>query len=251
MKKALNSIGTPAIASPQSAAILSSIPAVATVVRDEAQRLVVCNAAYEEAMGRPADNMLGSTHSVQGSAAYVIERHELMRAVINDGAARDFLQFWSGQAWLTRIIPLDHVAFGFRGTLSVNMQAPVGTALTQGDTPHVLRTANFGALSRLTPAEKRTIFDLAKGRSNNEIAERQERSVRTVECHVRAIHEKLGTSSRSAIIRDASERGIQLFTQTQWETMINGGTISHRPKARPGATQPTTEIEPKDSPQTA
>lgn len=63
------------------------------------------------------------------------------------------------------------------------------------------------------------MFDLAMGRSNNEIAERQDRSVRTIECHVRAIHEKLGTSSRSAIIRDASERGIQLFSEERWEMM--------------------------------
>ena len=246
----LDTMDTPFAATPQAAAVLASVPGLAAVVRDDEQRVVSCNDAYSAASRRPIAELIGTRHSDYETNAFTAERRDLMRAVIDQNTPRDFLQFWDGRAWLCRLIPLDHAAFGFPGTLSVIMQAPMGTALVEAGTIHVLRTANFGELSTLTPAEKRSFFDLAMGRSNNEIAERHERSVRTIECHVRAIHEKLGTSSRSAIVRDASERGIQLFTKEQWLTMIGKGSLGRGPGARNDPVG-SSEIEPKDSTQTA
>lgn len=235
-------------------AILSSVPGIATVVRDEEHRVLRCNPAYAANTGTSRESLAGTTHRDLRPGSAAEERIELMRRVIGEHRAQDFLQFWNGRAWLCRVIPLDPDAYGTRGTLSVIMQAPIGTPLADARSIHVLDTADFGALDVLTPAEKRTIFDLAMGRSNNEIAERQERSVRTIECHVRAIHEKLGTSSRSAIIRDASERGIQLFSTMKWESMIEAekrqrGTRNGRPA--PTAPPPSTGvshgmIEPKN-----
>jgi len=248
----LHTIGTPAIATPQDVAILSSVPGIATVVRDDSQRLIACNPAYAFASGANAADLLGTTPSERLSEACATERSDLIKSVIKNGSPRDFLQFWDGRAWLCRLIPLDTDSYGFQGTLSVVMQAPIGTTRDPSGSIHVLRTANFGTLAGLTPAEKRTMYDLAMGRSNNEIAQHRERSVRTIECHVRSIHEKLGTSSRSAIVRDASERGIQLFSSDQWEVMI-GAEPTGKP-ARPSASKiqrpamiSSSEIEPKDN----
>ena len=253
---ALHTIGTPAIATHQDVAILSSVPGVATVVRDEARKLVSCNPTYAHACGKSVEEMLGTVHAEHEADNFAAERSELMKAVTEGGSPRDFLQFWDGRAWLCRLIPLDVDSYGFQGTLSIVMPAPIGTTRDTSNSIHVLRTANFGTLSTLTPAEKRTMYDLAMGRSNNEIAQHRERSVRTIECHVRAIHEKLDTSSRSAIVRDASQRGIQLFSSDQWEVMI-GADQATKP-ARPDSSknqQPamisSSEIEPKDSVQAA
>lgn len=253
---ALQTIGTPAIATPQDVAILSSVPGIATVVRNDAQRLIACNPAYALASGSSVADLLETTPSERLSNPCATERSDLMKSVIKNGSPRDFLQFWDGRAWLCRLIPLDADSYGFHGTLSIVMQAPIGTTRENSGVVHVLQTANFGTLAALTPAEKRTMYDLAMGRSNNEIAQHRERSVRTIECHVRAIHEKLDTSSRSAIVRDASQRGIQLFSSEQWEAMIDADQPGK--PARPGSSknqQPamisSSEIEPKDSAQTA
>lgn len=244
----LNSFGTPAVATPEAAAILASVPGIATVCRDEAHRLVCCNPEYSENAGRPKDELLGTTHRDLQPGPGAEERIALMRAVIEDGCSRDFLQFWAGRAWLCRVIPLDEKAYGHRGTLSVIMHAPVGSTLAGSGNIHVLDTAGFGALDALTPAEKRTIFDLAMGRSNNEIAERQKRSVRTIECHVRAIHEKLATSSRSAIIREASERGIQLFSEEKWDKMIGMDRTQRSARKKTGTPGSAGVIEAKNAP---
>ena len=246
----LNTIGTPESATPAATAILASVPAIATVVRDSVHRVITCNPAYAENTDLSCEELVGTTHNDLQPGDAADERKELMRRVIDEGRAQDFLQFWAGRAWLCRVIPLDADAYGTTGTLSVIMQAPIGTPLADSRSIHVLDTADFGALTPLTPAEKRTAFDLAMGRSNNEIAERQDRSVRTIECHVRAIHEKLGTSSRSAIIRDASERGIQLFSEEKWDKMV-GATKTRRPgRKKTTATEipadaPSGVIEPK------
>ena len=244
----LNPFGTPDAATPSATAILSSMPGIATVVRDELHAVVSCNATYAHNAGRTASELVGTTHrDLRPGSPAVDERIDLMSRVIEANEPRDFLQFWGGKAWLCRVVPLDEHAYGMRGTLSVIMHAPVGRSIADARAIHTLDTADFGDLDPLTPAEKRTIFDLAMGRSNNEIAERQERSVRTIECHVRAIHEKLGTSSRSAIIRDASERGIQLFTEAQWEKMV--GATPKRRVARKGSPDPrgrgASIVEPK------
>jgi DNA-binding CsgD family transcriptional regulator len=230
--------GTHDAATPGAAAILSSIPGIATVLRDASHRILCCNDVYAHNTGRSREDLLGTTHDDLRPGPAAEERVRLMSRIIEQGRARDFMQFWNGKTWLCRILPLDSEAYGMRGTLSVIMQAPIGTALADRSRVEVLETADFGDLDKLTPAEKRTIRDLAMGLSNNEIAERQGRSVRTIECHVRAIHEKLGTSSRSAIIRDASERGIQLFTEEQWDAMVDAKR-TRRPARRRSPVPPT------------
>lgn len=241
----LRLVDTPEAAAPEAVDILSSVPGIATVVRDARHRVLRCNAAYAVNAGRDCRALSGTTHRDLQPGAAAEERIELMRMVIEEHRARDFLQFWNGRAWLCRVIPLDPIAYGTRGTLSVIMQAPIENTLAEAPPCHVLDTADFGALDALTRAEKRTIFDLAMGRSNHEIATRQERSVRTIECHVRAIHQKLGTSSRSAIIRDASERGIQLFTESQWDEMIGANRATKNRCGTPFPDASSRIIEPK------
>ncbi len=61
---------------------------------------------------------------------------------------------------------------------------------------------------RLTAREQEILQLLARGESNEEIAERLVLSVRTVEHHVSAILGKLGTSSRKAAAREARRLGL-------------------------------------------
>jgi two-component system response regulator NreC len=60
----------------------------------------------------------------------------------------------------------------------------------------------------LTPREREVIALLALGHTNAEIAENLVLSVRTVESHRARIHEKLGLTSRSEVVRYAIENGL-------------------------------------------
>jgi DNA-binding CsgD family transcriptional regulator len=86
------------------------------------------------------------------------------------------------------------------------------------------------ALKALSPSELRALFHIANGRSTAEIAQRLCRATKTVEKHIESIHRKLGTSSRAAIVRLATERGIQAFDDAQWDEIIEGAKRVRRSK---------------------
>ena len=97
----------------------------------------------------------------------------------------------------------------------------------------MLRTPCLDDLAALTNAELRTLYDLACGASNSETADRQFRSVRTIENHVESIHKKLGTTTRSALVRFATERGVHGFSPDEWDRIVEGASETRRARVRP------------------
>lgn len=72
-----------------------------------------------------------------------------------------------------------------------------------------LLTGDAGAPGRgLTGRERDVLRLIALGHTNAEMAERLFLSVRTVETHRANIHRKLGTDSRSELVRHALEQGL-------------------------------------------
>jgi len=60
----------------------------------------------------------------------------------------------------------------------------------------------------LTDREAEVLALIAQGYTNPEIAERLVLSVRTVETHRSAIHRKIGTTNRAALVRYAREHNL-------------------------------------------
>lgn len=63
-------------------------------------------------------------------------------------------------------------------------------------------------LDLLTPRERHVMIELAKGATNPEIAERLGISRKTVETHVGAVLRKLQLTTRQAVVRWVTERGL-------------------------------------------
>lgn len=63
-------------------------------------------------------------------------------------------------------------------------------------------------IDRLTPREREVMIELAKGATNPEIAERLGISRKTVETHVGAVLRKLQLTTRQAVVRWVTERGL-------------------------------------------
>jgi len=81
-----------------------------------------------------------------------------------------------------------HVSFAVR---AAGVAEPMVVAICE-HVPHVLARA-----AELTPAERRTLGELARGRRNQEIAERLDVSIQTVKTHVKHVLAKLRVRSRS------------------------------------------------------
>ncbi len=63
-------------------------------------------------------------------------------------------------------------------------------------------------IDRLTPREREVMIELAKGATNPEIAQRLGISRKTVETHVGAVLRKLQVTTRQAVVRWVTERGL-------------------------------------------
>ena len=77
-------------------------------------------------------------------------------------------------------------------------------------------------LTVLSFRELEVLHWVALGLSTGEIAERLCRANKTVEHHINSIHGKLSTHSRAQLVRFASERGIQAFSESEWASIVEG-----------------------------
>ena len=69
-------------------------------------------------------------------------------------------------------------------------------------------TSDDNPLARLTPAERRVLTELCKGKKAREIATTFDRSFNTINNHTRAIFTAFGVRSRASLVADCARRGI-------------------------------------------
>ena len=208
---------------------IAGVHGLAAMVRDEELRVRWCDDAFASFCDIPREKLLGTTLRDILPEPAAREREAVIREVINTGEPATFLQFGCDKRLVCRILPLDSESFGYRGVLCIVREGDLADIEEPTSKPRrVLRTAYLDDLALLTKSELRPLYDLALGASNNDIAERQFRSVRTIENHVESIHRKLGTSTRSALVRFATERGVHGFTPQEWDLIVEGASETRR-----------------------
>lgn len=210
--------------------MLASLPGVGCVVRDADLSIVWCNDAYARFKGRRVDELVGTVMSDHKPMPAADERGLLLRRVISSGEAASYYEFASDRRLLCTALACDEQSFGHAGVLVLVQEAPVCTGLSCPESLPVMSTPCFDQLGVLSPAELRALYFLAQGLSTGEIAEKLSRATKTIEKHIESIHRKLGTSSRAALVRRASERGLQAFEEAQWESIIEGARVVKRPR---------------------
>lgn len=178
-----------------------------------------------------AEDMMGKTlHDVLPKSA-ADEREKIVRQVIKSGQAISHYQFSADSRVITTMFPLDEKAFGHRGVMAIIKGAPVDARLGIDRELPVLSTPNLAQLNALTSRELEVLHYVAQSLSTAEIGATLTRSPKTIENHINSIHAKLGTHSRSQLVRYACERGIQSFSNDEWMSIINGAKVIHREQA--------------------
>lgn len=201
---------------------LASVGGIAALVRDEALRVRWCDDNYADMCCLPRHRVIGTTLRDMLPEAAAMEREAVLSRVIATGEPVSIAQFAADKRLICRLLPIDETSFGYRGVLCIVREASLVSDEASGTTYETLRIPCLDDLAALTATELRTLYDLACGSSNNDTAERQFRSVRTIENHVESIHRKLGTSTRSALIRFATERGVHGFSPAEWDAIVEG-----------------------------
>lgn len=213
--------------------IMEQIPGIVCVARDQDLRMFWCTKAFYRIAGRveSADDMLGKTlYDVLPKSA-AAEREKAARNVIETGVPISHYQFSADQRVITTMFPLDKQAFGHEGVLGVIKDAPLDARLDSDLEIPVLSTPNLAQLNALTSRELEVLHHVAKGMTTAEIAKHLVRSPKTIENQINSTHTKLGTHSRSQLVRYACERGIQSFSDEEWTSIIEGAKVVHREEA--------------------
>ncbi len=214
---------------PEALATLSGISGLGTLVRDDELRVRWCDKTYAALCGIPSEYVIGTTLKDLLPAPAAEEREAFLRGVLTSGEARSAVQFGNDKRLLCRVLPIDETAFGYRGLLCMITEGPLTEGATDARNGFTLmRTPCLDDLAVLTKSELRTMYDIACGRSNQDTADRQYRSVRTIENHVESIHKKLRTGTRSALVRLATERGVHGFSAEEWDEIVDGSTETRR-----------------------
>lgn len=209
---------------PDDLEIIEQIPGIVAVARDADLRLFWCSKAFFRISERieERDDFMGTKlHDVLTESA-AKEREAAHRKVIETQTIISHYQFSEDSRVLVTIFPLDRAAFGHDGILAVIKDAPVDARLGMEDEIPVLASPDLYELNALSSRELEVLHYIARGLSTNDIASTLSRSSKTVEKQINSIHTKLGTHSRAELVRYASERGIQSFSDEEWISIVEG-----------------------------
>lgn len=207
--------------------LIAQIPGLSAVARDEELRLFWHSPSCKWVPGKGgvAVVLMGTVLEDVISEAGAEERNVVHRRVMETGKAESHYRVSLGARVLCTVYPLDEEAFGHRGIFAVVVDAPIESRLIEDEEIPILETPNLHDLGVLSSRELEVLHFVAKGRSTQEIADRFCRATKTVEHHINAIHGKLGTHSRAQLVRFASERGIQSFSEAEWVSIVEGARL--------------------------
>jgi DNA-binding CsgD family transcriptional regulator len=168
------------------------------------------------------EELIGSPLHGKMPAPGAEERERVLREVMQRGEVRHVYQAaFGGQRVLCTLIPLDADDFGHAGVMSLLRFDPTGHVAGAGvlATPRIFGNSRFAALTR---RELEVLHPISEGLSSAEIGALLGRSERTISQHLRSIHTKLGTGSRSELMFLTIEAGVCGFSATEWGALIEG-----------------------------
>lgn len=119
------------------------------------------------------------------------DRPEYISSALSHGA----------RGYILKDVPTDEIRHAIDVVMSGEQYLCTGA---QG----ILKPATAGGTEALTSREQTILLELASGKSNKEVAQALDISVRTVETHRKNIKNKLGISSTAGLTRYAMEHGV-------------------------------------------
>ncbi len=209
---------------PDDLGLFAQIPGVLGVARDEDLRVIWCTASYCRIAGsnKTVEDMIGTTVEDMVPAGAANDRIKVHREVMDSGMVQSHFRLMNDTRVISTVYPLDEQAFGHKGVFILVQDASVHSKFLEGYDIPIIKSSNLYKLEPLTARELEVLHLVASGLSTREIAERMSRAEKTVEHHINAIHTKLETKSRAQLVRWASERGIQSFTDQEWSELVSG-----------------------------
>ncbi|MDX2017719.1 MAG: LuxR C-terminal-related transcriptional regulator [Planctomycetota bacterium] len=179
--------------------------------------LMIVGGTIEQPSGTLTD-ALGETMAVERAV-----RHP---RVIDQRCQDAFYELLGGVRHLTRLLPIDEADFGSRGVLVVAVPAVHPRLTSEGSSVPTLATASWGGLERLSNRELDVLRLMAIKACTKAVAATLDRSVKTIENQIQAIHDKLAISMRGELVRIAVQAGLHAFEEDEWRALIASRAVA-------------------------
>lgn len=204
--------------------VFAQVPGIIAVARDADLRVIWCTASYCRIAGDHAtvEQMIGTRVADVVPADAAKDRERVHREVMEHNVVRSHFRLMDDTRVISTVFPLDEQAFGHKGVFILVQDASVHSKFLEGYEIPVMPSSNLYKLEPLTVRELEVLHLVAGGLSTRQIADRLNRAEKTVEHHINSIHTKLETTSRAQLVRWASERGIQSFSDDEWSELVSG-----------------------------
>ncbi len=202
--------------------LIDQLPGMWAVGRDEDLRVFWISRTQEGMSRLPREALIGAPLRGKMPAPGAEERERAIREVMETGVVLHVYQAaFTGQRVLCTLLPLDAADFGHAGVVALMRFDPSGSVPGARvlQTPRIFSEARLASLSR---RELEILHPISLGLTSAEIGEALQRSERTVSQHLRSIHTKLGTRSRSQLMFLAIEAGVCGFSHEEWAALIDG-----------------------------
>lgn len=193
---------------------------VLAVVMNKSGILLWSNDAYARALNLTPESVKGTSGFTLWTRPFMEERLTLLENAVREGRTVAYFQLAFGRRCVSRVWPLDPVAFAEPGYFIIIEPAPTRNLFP--DAP-LAPTAGEIGLSELRTFSKRELEVLryvGEGFSNKEVASVMQISIKTVENHVAHILQALHVHSRVELVRYATERGLTAFTADEWKGLL-------------------------------
>lgn len=202
--------------------LIDRLPGMWAVGRDADLKIFWISGMQERMSRVPKSALIGAPLKGHMPSPGVEERERVIREVMATGLVRHVYQAGlTGQRVLCTLLPLDESDFGHGGVMTLMRFDPSGSVpgARTLQTPRIFSDAKMATLTR---REMEILHPISHGLTSAEIGERLGRSERTVSQHLRSIHTKLGTHSRSELMFLSIECGISGFSSEEWAALIDG-----------------------------
>lgn len=175
-------------------------------IGDEAGRFIEANSSFCELLGASRDHVIGSMLRDWFPGVVADERLRFRERVLSTGRAARATDMLRGRRFTSLLRPFE--GGGHRrcviGVLHPRPPRPDEAAAGLSVFEHV----DLGPLAALTPKEMEVLQLIGQGLTQRAIADRLNRTVKTVEAHRAAIGRKLGAKKNVHLVRVAMAAGL-------------------------------------------
>lgn len=200
------------------------IPGVFAAVYDREGRYLWISDSFTKVLGLASPPEIGRSIVELFDSAWCRERMDVIKRALVEGTPFATVEIFRGRRLEAAFVPVNAgtpaAAVMYIGRFGLWLPTPANNSHNSGPEAQLLETADWGFLSVLTRRELEVLRFIAKGLTNEAIAQHIHRTKRAVEWHIQKLYEHLNCGQRSDLLKYGLTAGLHEIDDEHWDRMM-------------------------------